>query len=120
VAYFAAQDQSGSLSIDLDPDDGEGPHSYFVTYWIGIRTTEAGSGITASCFCTDSLGVEAQNDAGTLDGSSSTSIQGIFAYDYDGTSVNPSAVFHFDINAFSPGGVMRYDYKINHNMIAGS
>lgn len=111
---YNQEDVAGSLSIDLDPQLGYGEGSYQVDYWIGIRTTEAGSGGGVDAYCTDRLGFVATEGDGPIDGSQPGSVQGTFTFNYAGLeSNNGSRVFHVDINVSSPGGVLRYDYRIN-------
>lgn len=115
MAKYHDENVAGSVHVDLDPALGWGEDMYRVDFWIGIRTTEVASGISAQADATDPLAFQSLNAySGAADGSIAGSIQGSFLFNYAGVeSGNGARTFSFDTGVFSPGGTLRYDWRVH-------
>lgn len=107
MPQFTDTNVSGPTSIDLNLYFSESDRMFICNYWVGVRTTEAASGYSVDCPCTDQLGSIAQYTGGVGDGSSHSALSGVFICQH-----GDSAAFTFDIGYFSPFSTLAYDYSI--------
>jgi len=108
MGRFNDTNQTAALSIDFNQFGYDVQDRMFiVNYWVGVRTTEAGSGYSVDCPCTDQLGSTYQYTGGVGDGSTQSAISGVFICQH-----GDSAAFTFDIGYFAPFGTLAYDYDI--------
>jgi len=78
-----------------------------VNYWVGVNTTEAASGYSVDCPCTDQLGSVSQYTGGVQDGSTQSAISGVFISQH-----GDGAAWTFDIGYFAPFSTLAYDYSV--------
>lgn len=105
---------TGPVSINLGTEFPTGNRMMMVNYWIGVHTTEAASGYSVDCPCTDQLGSVSQYTGGVGDGSTQSAISGVFICQH-----GDSAAWTFDIGYFSLFNTLAYDYSIYVNPAPG-
>ena len=115
MALYTADNVDGAVTIDWT--EAVGPDSnrqWIVTYWVGVSTTEAGSGYSVDNTCVDRLGATIQNTAGVGDGSTQSAKAGVFLVEQ-----GSEAAHTFDIGYFSPFGGLRLSYEVSLSVAPG-
>lgn len=108
MAVYEADNVDGPVSLDWSSTVGlDSSRQWLVTYWVGVSTTEAGSGYSVDNTCVDRLGSTIQNTAGVGDGSTQSAKAGLFLVEQ-----GPLAAHTFDIGYFSPFGGLRLSYQV--------
>jgi hypothetical protein len=108
MAVYTAENVDAPITIDWSDQVGPGDsRQWLVTYWVGVSTTEGGSGYSVDNTCVDRLGATIQNTAGIGDGSTPSAKAGLFLVEQGSLAAHT-----FDIGYFSPGGALRLSYEV--------